>query len=35
MVIVIPEGDMPDHTREQSFYDPTFEYLKQIGFEII
>jgi DUF2075 family protein len=35
MVIVVPEGDSGDPTRNPSFYNSTFEYLKQIGFEII
>jgi hypothetical protein len=35
MVIVVPEGDLEDVTRKQEFYDPTFEYLKEIGFMII
>jgi hypothetical protein len=35
MVIVIPPGSDKDPTRNPSFYDPTFEYLKSIGFEII
>lgn len=35
MVIVIPAGDEEDRTRRKDFYDPTFEYLKEIGFEII
>jgi len=35
MVIVIPPGSEEDPTRDPSFYDPTFEYLKSIGFEII
>ena len=35
MVIVIPTGSEADPTRNPSFYDPTFEYLKSIGFEII
>ena len=35
MVIVIPPGSEEDPTRNPSFYDPTFEYLKSIGFEII
>jgi hypothetical protein len=35
MVIVIPEGDSDDKTRAPEFYDPTFNYLKSIGFEII
>jgi hypothetical protein len=32
MVIVVPEGDPEDPTRDQRFYDPTFEYLRDIGF---
>lgn len=35
MVIVIPSGDINDPTRLPSFYNETFEYLKQIGFKII
>jgi hypothetical protein len=35
MVIVIPPGDVEDHTRLPEFYDPTFEYLKGIGFSEI
>ncbi|MDF7825870.1 DUF2075 domain-containing protein [Pontiellaceae bacterium B12227] len=35
MVIVIPPGDPEDPTREPSFYDSTFEYLKDVGFKII
>jgi DUF2075 family protein len=35
MVIVIPPGDENDPTRLPLFYDPTFEYLKKIGFRII
>jgi hypothetical protein len=35
MVIVVPEGDPFDPTRKPEFYDPTFEYLKGIGFTII
>lgn len=35
MVIVVPEGDMEDHTRRPEFYDETFEYLKSIGFKTI
>lgn len=35
MVIVIPPGNEEDHTRKKDFYDPTFEYLKEIGFEVI
>jgi hypothetical protein len=32
MVIVVPEGDDADPTRDRTFYDPTFEYLTSIGF---
>ncbi|GAB4134010.1 MAG: DUF2075 domain-containing protein [Bacteroidia bacterium] len=35
MVIVVPEGNSEDHTRQPEFYNSTFEYLKSIGFEII
>lgn len=35
MVIVVPEGDTDDKTRDPQFYDPTFNYLKDIGFEVI
>ena len=35
MVIVVPEGDPADPTRKPEFYDPTFEYLKKVGLEII
>jgi len=32
IVIVVPHGDKDDHTSPPSFYDCTFEYLKEIGF---
>ena len=35
MIIVVPEGSNKDETRRHEFYDPTYEYLKQIGLEII
>lgn len=35
MVIVVPEGDPADPTRHRSYYDPTFDYLRQVGFEIL
>jgi len=35
MVIVVPEGNIEDHTRKSEYYDCTFEYLKEIGFTII
>lgn len=31
MVIVVPEGDARDPTRDASFYDPTFRYLQELG----
>jgi DUF2075 family protein len=31
MVIVVPPGDCEDPTRDPSFYDPLYEYLKGIG----
>lgn len=33
MVIVVPEGDSQDATRQSSYYDETYRYLKQIGFD--
>jgi len=33
MVIVVPSGDKDDHTRPPSFYNSTYEYLKEIGFK--
>lgn len=35
MVIVVPEGDAEDPTRNAAYYDPTFEYLRSVGFEEI
>jgi schlafen family protein len=35
MVIVVPPGDHEDPTRNPDFYDPTFNYLKDIGFDSI
>ncbi len=35
MVIVVPPGDEKDLTRKPGFYNPTFEYLKDIGFQVI
>ncbi len=35
MIIVIPEGDIEDHTRKKEYYDNTFNYLSEIGLEII
>ena len=31
MVVFIPEGSKLDHTRPNSFYDGTYNYLKEIG----
>jgi hypothetical protein len=35
MVLVVPMGDVEDPTRSPGFYDPTYEYLSAIGFEVI
>ena len=35
MVIVIPEGEINDPTRNPAYYDSTFEYLKTIGFKVL
>ncbi|MDR2123038.1 MAG: DUF2075 domain-containing protein, partial [Flavobacteriaceae bacterium] len=35
MVIVIPEGNKEDHTRQPEFYNCTFNYLKGIGFDVL
>ena len=35
MVIVVPPGDLEDKTRNPASYDPTFEYLKEVGFTVI
>lgn len=33
MAIVVPEGDLNDPTRDPSFYNATFEYLKGLEFD--
>ncbi len=35
MVIVVPAGDRDDPTREPAFYDPSYRYLKGLGFKEI
>ena len=35
MAIVVPNGDDSDPTRDRSFYDPTFDYLKRLGVPIL
>jgi DUF2075 family protein len=35
MVIVVPKGDEEDPTRKAEYYDPVYEYLKDIGFPIL
>lgn len=35
MIIVVPEGSTTDSTRNTSFYDSTYKYLKSIGLEEI
>jgi chromosome segregation and condensation protein ScpB len=33
MVIVVPDGNPEDHTRQPKFYDTTYEYLKELGLD--
>jgi hypothetical protein len=35
MVICVPEGDASDPTRDSHFYDPTFDYLVDIGIPVL
>lgn len=35
MVIVVPQGDCEDPTRDPAFYDPIYEYLKGIGMAML
>ncbi len=35
MVIVVPEGNIDDHTRQPEYYNTTFEYFKKIGLKEI
>ena len=35
MVIVVPDGDINDHTRHPDYYNDTFNYLAEIGLEQI
>lgn len=35
MIIVVPEGKVDDHTRQPDFYNPTFNYLKSLGFKVV
>jgi len=35
MVIVVPWGNPEDATRKHEYYDPTFEYLKEIGLTVL
>ena len=35
MVIVIPEGNVEDHTRKPEYYDLTYKYLVELGIETI
>ena len=35
MVIVVPNGDPADPTRRAAYYDPVFDYLGGIGFQVI
>jgi DUF2075 family protein len=35
MIVVVPDGTDTDPTRSPNYYDPTFEYLRRIGFQVI
>ncbi len=35
MVIVVPEGNLEDHTRQPEIYNSTYNYLNSIGFKTI
>jgi len=35
MAVVVPPGDPDDPTRRPEYYDPTFTYLQEIGFQVI
>jgi DUF2075 family protein len=35
MIIVVPEGNDEDHTRQKEYYDGTYNYLKNIGVKTI
>jgi len=35
MVIVVPSGDIEDPTRNPDYYNSTFDYLKEIGFDVL
>lgn len=35
MIIVVPYGDNEDPTRDPKYYDSTYDYLKEIGFDVI
>lgn len=35
MIVVVPEGDKDDPTRNPDYYNSTFNYLKNIGFTVI
>jgi DUF2075 family protein len=35
MIIVVPEGEAEDKTRDPKFYESTFKYLKEIGLQVI
>jgi hypothetical protein len=35
MAIVVPPGDPDDPTRRPEYYDSTFTYLKEVGFQVI
>jgi hypothetical protein len=35
MVVVVPQGDNEDLTRDPVYYDATFDYLRRSGMQLI
>jgi hypothetical protein len=35
MVIVVPEGNPEDPTRNHEYYDATFNYMKSVGIKLL
>jgi hypothetical protein len=35
MVIVVPEGDATDPTRDPALYDGTYRYLESVGLQVL
>lgn len=35
MIVLVPEGDIADHTRVPAFYDASYEYLRGLGLPVV